>query len=442
VRSTKRVSDTTLAHIIRLVRGAQAKRAKSELWVDRFARVYTPSVMVLAAGVATLPPLLGGAPAAPWFYRALVLLVIACPCALVISTPVSIVAGLAAAARQGVLVKGGMYLELPARVRAIVFDKTGTLTRGELEVGEVIPLSGHSETDLVARAAAMETRSNHPIARAIVAYARSRSLEPRPADDLQVIQGKGATARFNGKTYWLGSHRYLEERGQETPEDHRLIDALADTGMTVVAVGSEAHVCGLIGLRDALRPEVKRALTELREAGVERLAMLTGDNAPTAAVIARLAGVDEHAAELLPQDKVAAVEELVARYRVVAMVGDGVNDAPALARASIGIAMGAAGSNAAIETADVALMGDDLTKIPWLVRHSRRTVSVIRQNIAFSLLIKVVFVVLTFVGAATLWSAIAADMGASLLVIFNGLRLLRGSAAALNDEQASLGSLG
>ena len=429
VRSTKLASDTTLAHIIRLVRGAQAKRAKSEQWVDRFARVYTPSVMVLAAGVATLPPLLGAAPAAPWFYRALVLLVIACPCALVISTPVSIVAGLAAAARQGVLVKGGKYLELPALVRAVVFDKTGTLTRGELEVGEVIPLSGHSEAGLVARAAAMEARSDHPIARAIVAYARSRSLEPRPADDLQVIQGKGATARFNGKTYWLGSHRYLEERGQETPEDHRLLDAMAETGMTVVAVGSEAHVCGLIGLRDALRPEVKPALAELRDAGVERLAMLTGDNAPTAAVIARLAGVDEHAAELLPQDKVAAVEQLVARYRVVAMVGDGVNDAPALARASIGIAMGAAGSDAAIETADVALMGDDLTRLPWLVRHSRRTTGVIRQNVTFSLLVKAVFVVLTFAGAASLWSAIAADMGASLVVIFNGLRLLRGARA-------------
>ncbi|MBI5710910.1 MAG: heavy metal translocating P-type ATPase [Candidatus Eisenbacteria bacterium] len=430
VRSIKPASETTLAHIIRLVRGAQAKRARSEQWVDRFARVYTPAVMALAATVAVVPPLLWGGPAFPWFYRALVLLVIACPCALVISTPVSIVAGLAASARHGVLVKGGMYLELPARIRAVVFDKTGTLTRGELEVAEVLPLSGHSEAELISRGAAMEARSDHPIARAIVSYARRQGAELEPADDLRIVQGKGATARFKGKTYWLGSHRYLEERGQETEEAHRLLEAMADTGMTVVVVGSDTHLCGLIGLRDALRPEVGRAIHELRQAGVRRLVMLTGDNAPTAKVIARSAGVDEHAAELLPQDKVAAVERLVHRYGVVAMVGDGVNDAPAMARATLGIAMGAAGSDAAIETADVALMGDDLTRIPWLVGHSRRTMRVIRQNITFSLLVKAVFVVLTFAGAATLWSAIAADMGASLLVIFNGLRLLRGAPTA------------
>ena len=425
VRSTKLAGDTTLAQIIRLVRGAQAKRAVSEQWVDRFARIYTPAVMGLALAVAAVPPLLLHAPAIEWFYRALVLLVIACPCALVISTPVSIVAGLAAAARQGVLIKGGMYLELPARLRAVVFDKTGTLTRGELRVEQVIGLSGHSESEVIGRAAAMEVRSDHPLARAIVAYAREQRIAFTPADDVQVLQGKGVSARFGERPYWLGSHRYLEERRQDTGDAHRLLETMAQTGMTVVAVGSDAHVCGLIGLRDGLRPQVKQTVRELREAGIERLVMLTGDNASTAKVIAQLSEIDEHAAELLPQDKVAAVERLVARYGTVAMVGDGVNDAPAMARSSVGIAMGAAGSDAAIETADIALMGDDLTKLPWLIRHARATVGIIRANIAFSLLVKGVFVVLTFAGAATLWSAIAADMGASLLVIFNGLRLLR-----------------
>jgi Cd2+/Zn2+-exporting ATPase len=429
VTCTKLASDTTLARIIRMVGEAQSKRAPSEQWVERFARVYTPAVLGLAVAVLLIPPLVFGGAWEDWVYRSLVLLVVGCPCALVISTPVSIVAALAAAARNGVLIKGGVYVEAPARLQAIAFDKTGTLTRGRPTVVEVIPMNGHDETELLERVAAMEMRGDHPLARAIVAFAQERVVAIRPAEDFQIIQGKGATARFNGKQYWLGSHRYLEEQGQETEDVHHRLEAMAQTGRTVVVVGNEAHVCGLIAIADAVRPEAKAALQALREAGVQHMVMLTGDNQGTAESIARETGVDEVHAELLPADKVTAVEALVARYGTVAMVGDGVNDAPAMGRATLGIAMGAAGSDAAIETADVALMSDDLSKLPWLIRHSRRTLTIIRQNIGFSLFVKAVFVVLTFLGYASLWAAIAADMGASLLVIFNGLRLLRSAAS-------------
>jgi cobalt-zinc-cadmium resistance protein CzcA len=425
IECTKPAGDTTLAHIIRLVGEAQRKRAPSEQWVERFARIYTPSVMGLAVSVLLVPPLLLGEPWMEWLYRALVLLVIACPCALVISTPVSIVAALAASARNGVLIKGGLHVEAPAHLKAIAFDKTGTLTEGRMEVVDVVPLSGHDVTELLERVAALESRSDHPLARAIVEYTKQRGVAIQPAEGVQILQGKGATGRFNGKTYWIGSHRYLEERGQETEAIHRQLENLSQAGRTVVVMGNETHVCGFIALADAVRSEAVETVGALRKGGIEHLIMLTGDNAATAERIARETGVDEVRAELLPADKVAAVETLVSRYGHVAMVGDGVNDAPAMARASLGIAMGAVGSDAAIETADIALMSDDLAKLPWLIRHSRRTLAVIRQNIGFSLTVKAAFVVLTFLGSASLWAAIAADMGASLLVIFNGLRLLK-----------------
>ncbi len=425
VECTKPADDTTLAHIIRLVAEAQSRRAPSEQWVEKFARVYTPVVMGLAIAFLVVPPLFFGGAWGDWFYRSLVLLVIACPCALVISTPVSIVAALAASARNGVLIKGGTYVEAPARLEAIALDKTGTLTEGKPRVLEVVPLSGHNDAELLERAAAMESRSDHPLAQAIVAFAKDRGVHFAPAEDFQIIQGKGATARFNGKRYWLGSHRYLEERGEEPQDVHRRLEALSQGGRTVVVIGNESHVCGMIALADAVRPGAKQTLQALRDAGLRHIVMLTGDNRETAQAIAADTGVDEVHAELLPADKVTAVEKLVAKYGGVAMVGDGVNDAPALGRASVGIAMGAAGSDAAIETADIALMSDDLSKLPWLVHHSRRTLAIIRQNIAFSLSVKALFVILTFAGYASLWAAIAADMGASLLVIFNGLRLLR-----------------
>jgi Cd2+/Zn2+-exporting ATPase len=425
VRSNKLAGDTTLARIIRMVGEAHSRRTQSEQWVEKFARVYTPVVMVIAVVIFLFPPLLVGGLWQEWFYRALVLLVIACPCALVISTPVSIVASLAAAAREGVLIKDGRYVEAPAHLKAFAFDKTGTLTVGKPSVMDVIPLNGHDEKSLLERAIAMEARSDHPLAKALVNYATKRGISALPAEDFLMIQGKGATARIQGRSFWLGSHRYLEERKQETPEVHEMLEKLAESGKTVVVLGNENHVCGLISLADDVRSEARQTLSDLRSLGVVYQTMLTGDNEATAKTIAAKLELREFKAELLPEEKVSMVESMVSTYGSVAMVGDGVNDAPAMGRATIGIAMGAFGSDAAIETSDIALMSDDLRKLPWLIQHSRRTLAVIKQNIFFSLSVKAVFVILTLTGHASLWAAISADMGASFLVIFNGLRLLR-----------------
>lgn len=437
VAVTRAANDTTLARIIRMVGESQSRRAASERWVDQFAALYTPAVMALALAVALVPPLVFAGGWGEWVYRALVLLVIACPCALVISTPVSIVAALAAAARNGVLVKGGMFIELPATLKAVAVDKTGTLTEGRPVVVEVVPLNGHDEGELLERAAGLEARSEHPLARAVIEYAATKGMAVTTAEDLRAVPGKGAVGRWQGREFWAGSPRYMAERGQETDDVRGRLAALTAAGRSVVVVGNDKHVCGLIALADAVRPAAKDAIRELKELGVVRVVMLTGDNEATARAVAQDAGVDDVRAGLLPEEKVAAVEALVAEYGSVAMVGDGVNDAPALARASLGIAMGAAGTDAAIETADVALMSDDLGKLPWLIRHSRRTMSVIRQNVAFSLTVKAVFMILTFAGYSSLWAAIAADTGASLIVIFNGLRLL-GRTRELSDEKPRL----
>lgn len=431
IRTTHASTETTLARIIRMVRDAQSKRGSAELWVDRFASRYTPIVMSLALLLAVLPPLLQFGSWGQWAYRSLVLLVIACPCALVISTPVSIVAALAAAARVGVLIKGGVFLEVPARLRAIAFDKTGTVTEGRLRVTHVEALYGYTEREVMANAAALEARSSHPLARAITEHARASGIQPIPAGDVKLIAGRGATGSVDGKLVWVGSHRFLEERKQEQPEVHESLERLSSSGNSVVVVGDDRNVHGVIALADRPRAGVASVLEELRGLGVLRLVMLTGDNHGTARAVGRATGFDEIRGELLPEDKVAAIRELATRFGCVAMVGDGVNDAPALAVADIAIAMGAAGSDAAIESADVALMSDDLNKLPWLIRHSRRTVAIIRQNIALSIAVKVLFVWLTLVGGAALWSAIAADMGASLLVIANALRLLRARAPEL-----------
>ncbi|MEQ9269930.1 heavy metal translocating P-type ATPase [Marinobacter salarius] len=434
IESTKAAEDTTLARIIRMVEEAHSRRARVEQWVEKFAAIYTPAIIVLAVAIFLVPPLMFSflAPSAPlgpvwaeWFYKALVLLVIACPCALVISTPVSIVAALATSARQGVLVKGGIYIERPAKLKALAFDKTGTLTRGAPAVVSVVPLNDHTERELLERAAALEVRSTHPLARAVSAHAVALRIEVQPATEVQMLPGRGVTGRFAGEFFWLGSHRYLVERGQDTPVVAETAAAFERDGKTVVVIGNDRHVCGLLAIADTVRPTAAQAVRALRANGIEHLVMLTGDNRATADAIAREIGIDEVHAELLPEDKVAMVERLVAKYGEVAMIGDGVNDAPAMARTSFGIAMGAAGSDAAIETADIALMTDDLNKLPWLVGHSKRTLAVIRQNIVFALGVKAVFVLLTFAGFATLWGAIAADVGASLLVVTNALRLLR-----------------
>ncbi len=422
---TKSAGDSTLSRIIHMVEEAQSRRAVSEQWVEKFARIYTPAMMGFALLVAVLPPLFFGGAWGSWFYQALVMLVIACPCALVISTPVSIVAGLASAARAGVLIKGGVFLEMPAKVRALAMDKTGTLTFGAPEVQKIIPFSGHTEEEVLTRAAALESESGHPIARAILREVGRRGIVAPGADGLRDIQGKGTEALINGKSYWIGSHRFMHEKGAETPEVHETAISIEDAAHTLVALGTDAHICGLIGISDRVRETAAESVKAMLQGGVEHVVMLTGDNRATAAAVAEATGITEYQAEMLPEDKVAAVEMLVGKYGNVAMIGDGVNDAPAMAVSSLGIAMGAAGTDAAIETADIALMSDDLSRIPWLIGHSRRVLRVIRQNIAFALGVKALFMILALAGAATLWMAIAADMGASLLVIVNALRLLR-----------------
>lgn len=423
IAATKTSDNTTLANIIRLVGEAQNKRAPSEQWVEKFARIYTPAVILLAVAVFVIPVIMGLS-ASAWFYKALVLLVIACPCALVISTPVSIVSSLTAAAKAGVLIKGGVHVETPGRLKALALDKTGTITEGRPTVAEVIALSGHSEEELMARASALEARSTHPLATAVIEYAQKKNVKVESAEDVAIIPGKGVTGHFQGKVYWLGSERYLQERKQETPEVKAMIAKISGAGRTVIVIGNDTHVCGLVAVVDAIRPAAKAALARLRELGIEHLVMLSGDNKATAESIAKSVGIDEVHAELLPEDKVTAIDGLVKKYQSVGMIGDGVNDAPAMGRASLGIAMGAVGSDAAIESADIALMADDLSKLPWLISHSRRTLSIIKQNIALSLLTKGAFILLNLAGMSTLWIAIAADMGTTLVVIMNSLRLL------------------
>ncbi|MFV2054752.1 heavy metal translocating P-type ATPase [Aliiroseovarius sp. YM-037] len=425
VRATKLATDTVLSKIIRMVGDAHSRRAEVEQWVTKFARIYTPVVMVLAMLIAFVPPLVAGGDWGFWFYNALVLLVIACPCALVISTPVSIVASLAASARNGVLIKGGAYVEAPGRTTALAMDKTGTITMGEPEVAAIYPLGGTTERDLMARAVALEARSSHPLARAILGRAEQDGMQVVAAEDTRTVPGRGLEGELDGQLIWLGSDRFAEEKGLggDIPTDLR--DRIEGAGSTLVAIGDANGVSGVLELRDRIRPDAKGIVARLHAQGVKKIVMLTGDNAATARAVAAEVGIDEVRAELLPEDKVTAIEELVTQYGTVAMIGDGVNDAPAMARAHYGIAMGAVGSDAAIETADIALMTDDIGKVPWLIGHSRRTMAIIKQNIGLSLATKAAFVVATAFGMASMWGAIAADVGVSLLVVANALRLLR-----------------
>jgi Cd2+/Zn2+-exporting ATPase len=425
VRATKAAGDTVLSKIIRMVGDAHSRRAEVEQWVTKFARIYTPIVMVLAVLIAVVPPLLFAGAWNYWFYNALVLLVIACPCALVISTPVSIVASLAASARNGVLIKGGAYVEAPSRLTALAMDKTGTITMGEPEVAGLHPLGGTSERDLLSAAVALEARSSHPLARAILARGERDGLKQGAATDTKTVPGRGVEGSWEGQAIWLGSDRFATEKGVGDAIPRDLLEQIEGAGSTLVAVGSGRKLLGLIELRDRIRPDAKAVVARLHAQGVKKIIMLTGDNERTARAVAEEVGIDEVRAELLPEDKVTAIEELVAKYDVVAMIGDGVNDAPAMARAHFAIAMGAVGSDAAIETADIALMTDDIAKVPWLIGHSRRTMNIIHQNIGISLATKALFVGLTAFGMATMWGAIAADVGVSLLVVANALRLLR-----------------
>lgn len=416
--------DTTVARIARTIREAQSQKAPTERFVDRFARWYTPAVVLLAIAIAAGPPLLADEAFRPWLYKALVLLVIACPCALVISTPVTIVSGLAAAARRGILVKGGVHLEEAARLKMIALDKTGTLTEGKPELVEAVPLSGTTKEQLLRYAASLEATSTHPIAQAVV---RGWKGEHLPVTDARNIVGKGLEGVVGGKPITIGSHRLAEERGACNVDIERELARLEATGSSVMVVWESESVpraLGVLAVADVVRPSSVEAVKALHAEGI-KLAMLTGDNPTTARAVGAKVGIDEVDADLLPDDKLATIDRLVKEHGSVAMIGDGVNDAPALARASIGFAMGAAGTDTALETADVALMKDDLRGVPELVALSRRTGRTLRANITLSIGIKAVFFVLAMFGIATLWMAVFADMGASLLVAANGLRILR-----------------
>jgi Cd2+/Zn2+-exporting ATPase len=413
--------DTRLAHITHLVEEAQTQRAPVQSFVDRFARVYTPAVIVLACAVAVVPPLAAGGEIATWLYRALTLLVIACPCALVISTPVSFVAALSAAARNGVLIKGGGHLERLAGARVFAFDKTGTLTAGHPAVTDVIAAPGVSGDEVLRLAAAVEARSEHPVARAILARARARGLSIPEATAFTALPGLGAEARVDSRLVIVGNRRLFATRGV-TPGGE--VPASEGRGGGILVAADGTHL-GTITVEDSPRHTAREAIELLREQGVARVVMLTGDEQRVASRVAAAVGADEHHAELMPQDKHRLVQSLRNGRGAVVMIGDGVNDAPALAAADVGVAMGAAGSDVAIEAADVALMSDELLKLPYAVRLARATVRNVKTNVAVSLLLKAGFLVMAVAGFATLWMAVLADTGASVIVVANALRLLR-----------------
>jgi len=429
-RVTANKGNTTLARIVKMVQEAQGQRAPTQRFIDQFARHYTPIVVALAFLTAVVPPLLFGASFGTWFYRALVMLVISCPCALVISIPVTVVSGLASAARHGILVKGGLHLETGRLLKAVAFDKTGTLTHGKPVVTDIVPLMDQSENELLQTAASVDAHSEHPIAAAIVSAwqkpvaesATSRIL--LPTDSFESLTGRGVKAVIAGCCYYLGNHRLMEELGICSPSLEAKLSQLEKDGKTAVVLADGKEPLGIIGVADTIRDTSGEAISQLHALGVTTI-MLTGDNQVTADSIASRAGIDDARGNLLPESKLAAIDELLARYGKIGMVGDGINDAPALAKASVGFAMGAAGTDTAIETADVALMDDDLRKLPHFIKLSHDTWRILQQNIALAIGIKAVFFVLALTGHATLFMAVFADMGASLIVIFNGLRLLR-----------------
>ncbi|MCA1325521.1 heavy metal translocating P-type ATPase [Herbaspirillum sp. alder98] len=419
-------ADSTLSRIVASVQQAQGQRAPTQRFVDRFAQYYIPAVVALALAVAVLPPLLTATPFFPWIYKALVLLVIACPCALVISTPVTIVSGLAAAARNGILIKGGVYLEQGRKLRALALDKTGTLTQGRPAVTDIVTLDPGAERQaLMQLAVSLAARSDHPVSRAIAAADAGDTSARSDVDAFEALPGRGVKGRIDGQSWHLGNHRLVHELGHCSPALEAQLQALEQLGKSTTILCRDARPELIIAVADTVRPASREAVAELRRLGVH-VVMLSGDNQHTASAIGAETGIDDVRGDQLPADKEQAVQQLAAEHGAVGMVGDGINDAPALARAQIGFAMGAAGTDTALETADVALMDDDLRKIGDFLRLSRKTHAVLVQNIAIALGIKAVFMALALAGMSSLWMAVFADMGASLIVVFNGLRLVRG----------------
>ncbi len=428
VRATKAFADNTISRIIQMVEEAQERKGQSQRFIERFGARYSPLVLLIGMLIAIVPPLLFGADWVTWITRATVFIVAAAPCALVISIPITLVATLGTGARQGVLIKGGMYVEELAKVKVVALDKTGTLTKGEPDVTDVIPISGKmmSDAQLLALAAGIERRSQHPLAQAIARHAEAQGVTPVEVTDFRSLTGAGVSAKYNGQAVYVGSPDFFRTQLNQTPGAHAdALQSLQAAGKTVVLVGDENAVWGMVAIRDNIRPNARRAIDALHAAGVEKVAMLTGDNERTAQAIARELGLDEVHADLKPEDKVSRVRELAARYGHVAMVGDGVNDAPALAEATVGVAMGAAGTDVALETADVALMADDLEKLAYALRLAKRNQSVVDQNLGLSAIVIGALVIGAVAGWFTLPVAVLGHEISEFVVIGSGLRMLR-----------------
>lgn len=423
VEATATVEDSTVARIIHMVQEARSRKAPTERFIDRFAKIYTPAAVGIASLIAIVPPLFLG-DWSMWFYRGLVLLVIACPCALVISTPVGIVSGLASAARAGVLIKGGRYIETTSRVTTVAFDKTGTLTHGRPRVLSIVPLDGVGSEELLRLAASLERHAEHPLAAAVVREAKEQNLALSEPSEVQALPGRGVIGKVGEKQLSVGSSRMFREHGLFSNGNENTISEVEEAGQTTICVAADERIIGYIALGDELRAEAKDSIKELGKLGVSSL-MITGDNKNVATTVGSSLAIEETQAELLPEDKLATLAEHQSNGKVVMMVGDGINDAPALTAADVGVAMGAAGTDVALESADVALMGDDLSKVPFTISHSRRTMNLIRQNIFFSIATKLAFVALAVGGLATLWMAVLADTGLTVAVTLNSLRLMR-----------------
>ncbi|MEE9223195.1 MAG: cation-translocating P-type ATPase [Thermoplasmata archaeon] len=426
VEATKEVKDSTLARIVELVESAEEQKAPTERFIDRFARYYTPAVVGFAVSVAVIPTVVFQQSFDVWFYKALLLLLISCPCALALSTPISIVSGITSGARNGVLFKGGVHIEKLAKIDTFAFDKTGTLTEGRPVVTDVIPFNGYSRKDVLSIASSLECLSEHPLGKAIVQTAEDEGFATECVEDFTAMAGKGIRGRIGDESWLVGNRNIFGPEALSGKED--IISRLEDEAKTIVAVGKEKEIAGVIGISDKIRDDSKNMIDSLHKMGVKRTVMLTGDNKRTARAVASQIGVDEYYPELLPEEKVSIIEGIRGGDGGVAMVGDGVNDAPALAAADLGIAMGVAGSDTALEVADIALMNDDISKVPYLLSLGKRTMGVVKQNIVLSIGIKLLFAILVFPGLVTLWMAVAVgDMGVSLGVILNALRISRSS---------------
>ncbi|QUH22729.1 cadmium-translocating P-type ATPase [Methanobacterium alkalithermotolerans] len=420
VQVTKKSDETIISKIIKLVKDSRLKKSKTEAFIDRFANYYTPLVIGMALIVATVPHFILGHSFETWFYRALVLLVVSCPCALAISTPISMVSGITAASRKGILIKSGEYVEEMQNIEAMVFDKTGTLTWGKLEITDIIPLNNYSLPEISQIAASLESKSKHPLAQAMVNYAQESNIKLKEIKEFESITGKGLKGKINNKIFYIGKKSLFADN-IEYPDE--IIEKLENEGKTTIILGNDHHLIGVIGLSDKIRDTSINTISQLKSRRIKTI-MLTGDNQGTARVVKEKLGLDEYYSGLLPEDKVKIMEILSSKYRSVAMIGDGVNDAPALARSNVGIAMGINGSDVAIETADITLMNDDLSKVDYLINLSKKTMAIVKQNVYTSILIKTSLAILAVFGFVPLWMGVlVGDMGLSIVVILNAYRI-------------------